>query len=210
MASDIAERVAFLQLMPGQSLIVGDEGGTLGRALGGTIAEADPLILDEERPLPGGPYDLIASIGRIDTVNDLPGALVHIRNALSPGGVAILACLGAGSVPRLRSALLAADGERPAARLHPQLDSKAAAGLLQRTGFARQVTDSLAVEVSYAALDRLIADLRDQGQQGALSSTPPALTRAQWDRARSAFLADADERGRVTERFELLTLTGWR
>ena len=140
----------------------------------------------------------------------LDPALAGGRIALAPEGVAILTCLGAGSLPRLRAALLAADGDRPAARIHPQLDSKAAAGLLQRTGFSRQVSDSHGIDVSYTSLDRLVTDLRDQGQQGALASSPPPLTREQWDKARSAFLADADERGRVSERFELLTLTGWR
>lgn len=210
MAADIAERAAFMQLRPARSLILGDASEALGGALPGEVIAANPATLDEEQPLPAGPFDLIASIGLIDTVNDVPGALVHIRNALAPEGVAILTCLGAGSLPRLRAALLAADGDRPAARIHPQLDSKAAAGLLQRTGFSRQVSDSHGIDVSYTSLDRLVADLRDQGQQGALASSPPPLTREQWDKARSAFLADADERGRVSERFELLTLTGWR
>jgi len=65
-------------------------------------------------------------------VDDLPGALVHIRRALAPDGLAIMSWCGAGSVPALRAAMVAADGERPAARIHPQVDVRAGGDLLQR------------------------------------------------------------------------------
>lgn len=79
-------------------------------------------MLDEESPLPFEPFDLIVNLSSLATVNDLPGALIHIRNALKPGGLMIASMVGAGSLPMLRQAMYAADGERPAARMHPMVE----------------------------------------------------------------------------------------
>jgi len=189
MAQDLQERIAFMQLDPQNHL---------------------SLERDEETPIPGGPYDLITSLARLDTVNDLPGALLHARAALSDGGIFIASMVGAGSLPMLRQIMFAADGERPSARVHPMVDNRAATALLERAGFARQVVDSATLKVSYRSLERLVADLREQGLTNVLADSPPPLTRSALDRARAAFDALKDEEGRVTETFEILTLTGWR
>jgi hypothetical protein len=164
---------------------------------------------EEERPLPVSGQDFIASLGTLDTVNDLPGALVHLRSALAPGGLLVASFLGAGSVPLLRAAMLAADAERPAPRLHPMVDVRAGGQLLQRAGLADPVVDSRTLSVSFRSLDRLIADLRAQGLSSVLARGGPPLTRAALARAREAFGA-AGENGRTMERFEILTLSGWR
>ena len=208
MRSDIAERIAFMKLEPDSSALIGQGFGGFAESLGGAVSHFPSL--DEEQPLPGGPYDFIGSIARLDTVNDLPGALLHARAALNDGGVFIATMLGAGSLPVLRGVLLAADAERPAARIHPQIDNRAATSLLERAAFARQVVDRSAVRASYRDLDRLVADLREQGLTNVLADAPPPLTRAAWARANAAFDAMKDQEGRVTETFEILTLTGWR
>ncbi len=212
LVEDTLERIEFLSLEPCRALVMGTGGAELGRLLERkafriTLAEADTL--DLERPLPFGGFGLIASLGALDTVNDLPGALIHHRNALAPGGVMLVSMIGAGSLPRLRAALLAADGERPAARLHPAVDARSGAGLLQRAGFTRQVSDSWTLRLRYGAMDDLVADLRTQGLTSALNDSAPPLTRAGLDRARAAFLDDADRHGRVVETLEILTLTAW-
>jgi SAM-dependent methyltransferase len=213
MAEDVLERLAFVRHEPGKALVIGDWTGTLAAALerqGGEVTAADPLTLDEERPLPAAGFDLIASLCTLDTVNDLPGALIHIREALAPGGRAIASFVGAGSLPHLRRAMLAADAERPAARLHPMVDIRAAAALLQRAQWAEPVADSRTLSVSYRSLDRLVADLRDQGLGHVLASVAPPLGKAALERARAAFLANAGPDGRVVESFEIVTLSGRR
>ena len=220
---DVLDRLAFLRQAPARALVVGDFTGTLGTALasqGAAVIRADPapgpddLAIDEERPLPFGTgfdlpgFDLIVSMATLDTVNDLPGALLHLRRALAPGGLAIVAMPGAGGLPMLRNAMLAADGDRPAPRLHPQVDVRAGGQLLQRTGFADPVVDSRSLKVSYRSLDRLIGDLRAQGLSGCLARGGAPLGRAALARARAAF-SDQGEGGRVTETFEILTLSGW-
>lgn len=213
LVEDALERIEFMQLAPDRALVVGAGSGELGRLLerkGVRVTVAEPGSLDLEAPYPVGGFGLIVSLGALDTVNDLPGALIHQRMALGAGGVMIASMVGAGSLPRLRRALLAADGERPAARLHPAVDARSGAALLQRAGFAQQVADQWALRLRYGALDTLIADLRAQGLTSALSDTAPPLTREGLDRARTAFLADADRHGRVVETLEMLTMTGWQ
>lgn len=213
MIEDVGERLAFLRQPPGPALVIGDWSGALLRDLaaqGHEVVGRDAADLDEERPYPSGGFDLVVSLGTLDTVNDLPGALIHIREALAPGGRAIAEFVGAGSLAHLRRAMLAADAERPAARLHPMVDIRAAAQLLQRAGWAEPVADARTLEVAYRSLDRLVGDLRDQGLGNVLSSRAPALGKAARERARKAFLEQADAAGRVVESFEIVTLSGRR
>lgn len=213
MAEDVLDRLSFIRHDPSTALVIGDLNGALATALAHTEAQVRSMgldELDEALPYPAGNFELIASLGTLDTVNDLPGALVHLRSALAPGGIAMASFLAAGSLPNLRRAMLAADGERPSARMHPMVDASAGAALMQRAGFARQVVDSHSLKVSFRSFDRLVADLREQGQTNVLYNSPPLLTRAGLERARAAFLESADSEGRVVETFEILTLTGWR
>lgn len=213
MVEDVLERLEFLRLAPHRALVIGDWTGTLALSLRGggvTVEEADVRWLDEERPLPGSRYDLVVSLASLDRVNDLPGALLHMREALAEDGMLIASMLGAGSLPRLRAAMLASEPERPAARMHPLVDNQAAAALLQRVGFARQVVDGRTLTVAYPSLERLISDLRDQGLGSSLSVLAPSLNRTALERARAAFGAAADENGRTLETFEILNLTGWK
>ena len=191
-------------------IVIGDPTGLATRTLDAERIEGfGPDGIDEEASL-AGPYDLVTSVGMLDTVNDVPGALLHVREALAPGGIAIVSFLGAGSLPNLRRAVMAAEPERPAARMHPMIDMRAASALLQRAGFARQVADSFTLRVRYPSLDRLVADLRAQALTNVLTSVPPPLSREALERARTAFLETADTDGRVTEPFEIITLTGWK
>lgn len=167
-------------------------------------------MADPARPIEGGPFDLITVVGQLDAVNDLPGALIHIRNALRPGGLAIASFIGGQSLLRLRAAMLAADGDRPAARIHPMVDARAAPQLLQRAGWKDPVVDTHVLTVRYSSLDRLVHDLRDQGINGALADRAPPLGKAALARARAAFLEQADADGKVSETFEIVTLTGRR
>lgn len=211
MIEDVVERLGFLRVEPKRALVIGDWTGSLAAKLAIPDCElAEPGDgFDEELPFPGAGYDFIASLGTLDTVNDLPGALIHIRNALAPGGLMIASMMGAGCLPVLRQAMLAGDDDRPAPRVHPQVDVRAGGQLLQRTGFADPVIDSRSLNVSFRAMDSLVADLRAQGLSNVLADPGPPLGKAALKRARDDFAAQATD-GRSVERFEILTLSGWR
>ena len=209
MIDDTQDRLDFMQLEPTRALVLGPMADTL--ALPASCEDCSRLEhMDQAQPIAGAPYDLIVSLGQLDTVNDLPGALLHACNALSEGGVFIAQMLGAGTLGILRDLLLEADRDRPAARIHPQVDNRAATGLLQRAGFSKQVVDQYPLSVSYTKLGTFIRDLREQGLTNQLSDPPPPLSREAWKRAEEAFGALKDAQGRVTESFEILALTGWR
>ena len=213
MVEDVLERLGFLRHEPANALIIGEWTGTLAAALlarGTGVTELDPLAFDEERPLPVSGFDLVVSLAALDTLNDLPGALIHLRGALAPGGLMLASFAGAGSLAVLRAAMLEADGERPAPRIHPLVDVRAGGQLLQRCGFADPVVDSRPLRVRFGSLDALVADLRAQGMAGMLARHGPPLGKAAREQARQAFLARCDADGRVTETFEILTLSGWK
>lgn len=162
---------------------------------------------DEDRlPFGDARFDLVVSAGVLDTVNDLPGALIQIRHALRPDGLFLGAFAGAGSLPRLRAALREADPA--AARVHPQIDVRAAGDLMARAGFALPVADTEGLTVRYGTLAALIADLRGMAATNVLAERTP-MTRAGYARATAAFAAQADPAGRIGERFEIVFVTGW-
>ncbi|MFO6447267.1 methyltransferase domain-containing protein [Erythrobacter sp. NE805] len=211
MVEDTLERLAFLRFEPARALVIGDWTGTLAAALRARGTEvAAPQGFDLEAPHPVGGHDLIVVLGLLDAVNDLPGALIHLRAALAPGGLVMAHFIGGQSLPALRAAMLAAEPERPAARIHPLVDPRAAPALLQRAGWKDPVVDTHALTVRYSSLDRLVADLRDQGLGNALARPAAPLGKAALERARAAFAAQADADGKTAETFEIVTLTGRR
>jgi SAM-dependent methyltransferase len=168
------------------------------------------VVTVEEEGLPSlqtASFDLAVSVGLLDTINDLPGTLALLRRALKPDGLFLAAFAGAGSLPRLRQAMRAAEaaeGRDPSPRIHPQIDVRAAGDLLTRAGFALPVADREVVEVRYAALARLLADLRLTGSTNILAQ------RSRIPFTRTGLAAAMAEFGEGTvERFELIFLSGW-
>ena len=208
MVEDVIERLGFLRHAPQRALVIGDWTGALAaqlRTQGCEVSEADPADgFDEERPYPESGFDLIVSLCTLDTVNDLPGALIHMRAGLAKGGLAIASFLGANSLEHLRGAMLAADADRPAPRMHPAVDVRAGGQLLQRALWAEPVVDSRSLDVRFSSLASLIADLRAQALGNVLAKRGAPLGKAALARARASFGK------RTVERFEILTLSGWR
>lgn len=164
-------------------------------------------------PFADGTFDLVISVGALDSVNDLPGALTLIRRVLRPDGLLLAAIAGAGGLPRLRSAMLAAEeatGSASAPRLHPQIDVRAAGDLLVRAGFVLPVADSETVSVRFSGLPPLIADLRAMAANNLLvARSTISLGRVALAAAIADFAAQADPDGKTAERFEIVYLTGW-
>ncbi len=190
----------------GVEVTCADAGRLFARAAAGVQADEDRL------PFADASFDLVVSVGVLDSVNDLPGALTLIRRSLKPDGLFLAAFAGAGSLPRLRGAMTAADAVMDAAspRIHPQIDVRAAGDLLTRAGFKLQVADSAPIEVRFSNLVGLIRDLRAMGATnvGAARSTRP-IGRHGLAAAMADFQAQADADGKTAERFEIVYLTGW-
>jgi SAM-dependent methyltransferase len=225
-AAELLERLDFVTRDFQDALVLGAADGGLSGALsnrGMSVTTADPgrlfaslsegLQCDEDRlPVADGSVDLVMSVGLLDTVNDLPGAFTLIRRALRPDGLFLAAFAGAGSLPRLRSAMSAADAVQGAAapRIHPQIDLRAAGDLLTRAGFKLQVADSHGFDVRFPDLLALVRDLRAMGGTNLLSAQAKRpIGRIAVGAALADFAACSDPDGKTTERFEILYLTGW-
>ena len=209
MADELIERLGLVTRNFADALVLGAEAG-LAERLRRRGLEVTVSAADEDRlPFAQASFDLILSAGSLDTVNDLPGALIQIRRALRPDGLFLGAFLGAGSAPRLRRAMRAAEeaeGLPPSPRLHPQIDVRAAGDLLTRAGFALPVADGETLKVRYAAFPTLIADLRAM----AFTNILGARERRPFGRAgRAAAIADFEEAGGTEERFTIVHMTGW-
>lgn len=173
-------------------------------------AKGEHVVEDAWEPEPGR-YDLVLAVGTLDTVDDLPRALLAIRFAMDADGLLIGAFAGGETLPQLRAAMRAADQVAGAAapHVHPRVEPSALVGLLSAAGFERPVVDVDRVAVSYSSLGKLISDLRRMGATNVLSARPRrSLSRQERDAASEAF-SGAGEGGRTVETFEILHLAGW-
>ena len=173
-------------------------------------AGAATVVEDAWEPEPGR-YDLAVAIGTLDTVNDLPRALLAIRLALAPGGLLVGAFAGGETLPQLRAAMRSADevGGAAVPHVHPRIEPSALAGLLAAAGLERPVVDVDRVTVSYASFDRLVADLRRMAATNLLSGrSRRPLSRQERDAAAASFSAAGDGQ-RTVETFEILHVAGW-
>lgn len=186
----------------GTALTIIEAGPRLAAASGAIAVEADAI------DLPFASFDLIIWPGGLDSINDVPGALLRLRALLAPDGLLLGAFVGDGSLPRLRRAVMA-DGVRSIARLHPQIDLAAMGNLLQRVGFTMPVVDVEALTVRYGDWFALVRDLRAAGLASRLAPAPPPFHRAEVARIAAAFAAQADPDGRIGESVRIVHFSGW-
>jgi len=175
------------------------------------VSAGGKTIVEDRLDLKPGSFDLAVAIGTLDTVNDLPSALLRLRLVLKPDSLLIGAIAGGNTLPRLRQAMRAADavtGEA-APHVHPRIEPSALAQLLSSAGFTMPVVDVDRVSVSYGELRRLIADLRGMGVTNVLSARSRVpLGRAALEAARQDF--ESGPAGEKTaETFEILHFAAW-
>jgi hypothetical protein len=185
-------------------VVAADPGEAFARAAGGST------VIEERIDLEPGSFDLIVAIGTLDTVNDLPGALLRLRFLLKPDSLLIGAISGGETLPRLRQAMRAADAVTGVAapHVHPRIEPAALAQLLGSAGFAMPVVDIDRVPVAYGEFGRLVADLRAMGATNVLSTRPrQPLTRDALAAAEAEFETEGGKR--TIETFEILHFAAW-
>lgn len=174
------------------------------------------LVVDNER-LPFAPdtVDAVVSAGGMHWINDLPGALVQIRQALKPDGLFMATLPGPETLRELRKVFGASDAARSGGitpRIAPFPDVRDAGGLLQRAGFALPVVDRDIVTVSYENLFALMDDLRGIGQVNMLQHQLQHFTPRGFFADAAKRYADmfSDSEGRIIASFEIVTMTAWK
>jgi len=182
-----------------------DPGARFAEAAGGIQADAD--LID----FPAASFDLCVALGTLDTINDLPGALLRLRYVLRPDSLLIGAISGGDTLPQLRAAMRAADAVSGEAvpRVHPRIEAASLGQLLAAAGFRMPVVDVDRVKASYRGLRDLARDLRAMGMTNVLSQrTRTPLTRAALAAAEEQF-SRSQQNGRTVETFELLHFAAW-
>ncbi|MGF1606083.1 MAG: methyltransferase domain-containing protein [Rhodothalassiaceae bacterium] len=169
------------------------------------------VVADEEAlPLAPGRFDLICSNLALHTVNDLPGVLIQMRQALAPGGRVLASLIGGASLSGLRHYLLAAESDitgRAVPRVAPMVDVRDLGGLLQRAGFAEPVSDIDRISVTYRSPLRLFDDLRAMGERNPLAQRAP-LRRDVLAQALARWQAAEGTQHGLPVGFEILYLSG--
>lgn len=173
------------------------------------------LVADEEYlPVRPESLNLVISPLALHTVNDLPGALLQIRQSLKPDGLFIAALLGEETLFELKQSLMQTEliqknGVSP--RVHPMTTKQQMGALLQRAGFALPVVDSERITVTYETMFHLLHDLRSMGETNILQN------RNRRHPGRSFFTESAryyhehfsDPDGRIRATFDMIFLLGW-
>jgi len=172
------------------------------------VADAEAL------PFADAALDLAVSALALQSIDDLPGALVQIRRALRPDGLFLAALLGGDTLTELRASFAAAEAEIEGGvspRVAPFFDAREAGALLQRAGFALPVADVDRITVRYASPFDLMHDLRRMGATNPLVERRRApLRRATLLRMAEIYAARfADPDGRVRASFDVVWLSGW-
>lgn len=127
-------------------------------------AESLIVIADSEfLPLKFHHFDLIISYFDLQAINDVPGALLQIRQALKPDGLFLGTFLGGESLWELKEAWMRAEEARRGGvspRVAPMISVHDAALLMQRAGFGLPVIDHESTTHLYENPQKLFQDLQ--------------------------------------------------
>lgn len=210
-AEELADRLIGVSRTFTDVLVIGPMVPFAQQILHDRKADVTLAQFAEEDRLPFEPasFDLVISGGSLDSVNDLPGALIQIRRCLRPDGLFLGHMFGAGTLAGLKAVMLAAHGDNAAPHIHPQIDLRSAADLLSRTGFALPVVDSDVTAVRYNSLKRLVSDLRDMGVGNSLAGSRVYLGRNFIDQMEEASHDRRSHGGKFEEQFAHIYMSGW-
>ncbi|CAE6425644.1 unnamed protein product [Rhizoctonia solani] len=175
------------------------------------------LHLDEEdllKAIPSNSQDAVMSCLGLHWVNDLPGALIQIREALKPDSVFLGAMFGGDTLFELRTSLQLAQVEREGGispRVSPMTDTRDVSNLMGRAGFTLLTVDTDDVRVSYPSIWELMEDLRDMGESNAIVSRNAFIKRDTLIAADAIYKAlHGEEDGTVPATFQIIYMIGWK
>lgn len=207
-ALDVGGRGVVAPLLRGRGMrvISCDLSTKMAGLNGGPCVAADEEFL----PFAPGSFDLIVASLSLHWINDLPGALLQLRQALRPEGLLLASLPALGTLAELRWALTETEAEisgGASPRVSPFPELRDCAGLLQRAGFVLPVADVEDIRLLYADPFALLKDLRAAGEANAIRQRSRVVP------ARALFPAALarlpGENGRVAVTLRMAVMTGW-
>lgn len=179
----LLERLELVRLVPGVAVDLGAGTGHGSRALKDRYPRAQVIALDlssqmlqqaqrqqrllrrfhrvagdaQRLPLKPGSVDLVLSNLMLQWCGDPDAVFSETRRVLKADGLFMFASLGPDSLRELRSAWAGIDGYT---HVHRFIDMHDIGDALVRAGFAEPVMDTERLTVTYADLDKLLAELR--------------------------------------------------
>ena len=233
-ADRLIDRIADVKRDFPLTLDVGARAGAVAEMLGGRqgverVIQCDlsaemakksqahgPAVATDEEWLPfaEGVFDLALSNVSLHWVNDLPGALVQIKQALKPDGLFLATMFGGQTLQELRDCMMQAEiditgGISP--RVSPFADTNDIGGLLQRAGFALPVVDSEYITITYENMFKLLEDLRGMGEMNAVHERVKHFSTQKFFMRAAELYAEryTNDEGRIFATFQVFYLHGW-
>jgi SAM-dependent methyltransferase len=189
-------------------------GGDLPGAVAGLAQDWTLSDFDEQEFLPAkGPFDLAMSLFSLQSINDLPGAMIQIRRLLKPDGLFLGVLFGGLTLTELRQSFIAAESETLGGispHIAPFADIRDMGALLQRAGLTLPVSDAERLVVRYSNLLGLVRDLRAHGMSNTLAQRRKSfIGRRTLTSLGEHYAHQHAEGGKLIATFEMLYLTGW-
>ncbi|KAI0638589.1 S-adenosyl-L-methionine-dependent methyltransferase [Trametes polyzona] len=179
--------------------------------------EIERIHADEENLLeviPRNSQEAIVSCLSLHWVNDLPGVLVQIKEALRPDGVFLGALFGGDTLFELRTSLQLAEVEREGGispHVSPMTDSRDMSNLLGRAGFTLLTVDVDEVKVAYPSMWELMEDLQDMGESNAVVGRRHYIHRDTLAAASAIYKElHGNEDGTIPATFQVIYVIGWK
>ena len=171
-------------------------------------ARVDYLCADfAATPLPAASVDLAWSNLALHCAGDPQPALKELRRVLKVGGLLMFSCFGPDTLKELKSAFAANEG---AARVHSFIDMHDLGDMLSACGYSAPVMDMEMITLTYADVDKLLADLRASGQTNALTDRRRGLTGKDAFGAMRAAYEKLRRDGRLPASFEIVYGHAWK
>ncbi|KAF9266265.1 S-adenosyl-L-methionine-dependent methyltransferase [Marasmius fiardii PR-910] len=179
--------------------------------------QVDRIHADEEDLLQTlGPesQEAIVSCLSLHWVNDLPGVLVQVKEALQPDGLFLGAMLGGETLFELRTSLQLAEMEREGGispHVSPMTDSRDVSNLLGRAGLTLLTVDVDEVKVNYPSMWELVDDLKSMGESNVIIGRRHVIHRDTLAAASAIYKElHSNEDGTIPATFQIIFMIGWK
>lgn len=159
-------------------------------------------------------FDLVISTFDLHWVNDLPGVLNQINNALKPDGLLMIALPAEGTLSELNQCLVEAETQfrgGAAIRVGPFAQIRSLGDLLRRANFKLPVADLEPRTINYTSFAKLLDDLRNTGSTNANCEKVIPFSQTAYLKCKEIYLEKfKNEAGKLTVSVNLAFLLGWK